>query len=185
MDSEKQDVEFINDNYVTIALRKDLHQSLKKELDDFMTLTKAQYFSHQLITDYYKENFYISAFDLDQNWGDLYWREYWFNDPVERKVIKNAQNKASSVIFMEFVQEKENDCLSTRQLMCDTRQGGYFAYIHSDDVMEVFALGWKTFDRHRFTAENIELFLTLIDPIRKHHKAVFKDHLRESAGKSQ
>lgn len=184
MEKERQDVDIINDTYVTIAVRKDFHQDIQEELHSFVNLTGVHYFSHQLISNYYKKDFYISAFDLDQKWGDLYWREHWFNDPVERKVIKNAQNKASAVVFIEFVQDQENDCLNTRRLMCNAIQGGYFAYIHNDDIMEVFAFGWDIFDKNRFTRENTEKFLDLLDPIRKHHKRVFKDHLTASCDKN-
>lgn len=130
------------DMSVKIDLRKDLNDKLKSDLLELQTFTNACYFEHLLVDRYYNPGFFISSFSSNEEWQDLYWKEYWHNDILERKAYKNALLNGSSMIPWNLI-DKVDDCMVNRKKTTEADNGVMMARKVSDTVMESISIGWK------------------------------------------
>ncbi|CAO5681506.1 MAG: hypothetical protein HEEMFOPI_01516 [Holosporales bacterium] len=107
----------IDESFLKIFLRKELADRVVANIKDLQDFTKAEYFDHHIIKNYYKKDFTISSIMTNSDWQDLYWKEYWHNDPLERKVYKNAKINGSSVSLWS-VCDNDSDCMIARKKTC-------------------------------------------------------------------
>jgi hypothetical protein len=100
----------INEAFLTVDLRKDFYETLEGPLRELIIYTNADYFAHHFIQNYYNPGFYVSSFVSHDVWQDLYWNEYWYNDPLERKVYKNALENGSSIVPWNL-SDPDSECM--------------------------------------------------------------------------
>lgn len=131
----------VNEFSLKIILRKDFYEKLDLEIKELLKITNTSYFEHHLVENYYNPNFLISSFMSNEEWQDLYWKDYWHNDSLERKVYKNAIINGSSVSLWTSLDNKE-ECMEKRKIICKIDNGVTFGYKISPTVLESFSFGW-------------------------------------------
>jgi len=164
----------IETSRIKVALRKDFHDVLKAPISELLDLTGADYFEHQIIKNYYQPNHFVSAFNTHEEWLDNYWANFWDNDPLERKLHKNAQINGLSFCLWHL-SDPNSDCMKARMQMCRVFDGVAFAYQHKSGVLESFTIAWHKFDLERVDPKKLELIQEKLVPIRLHHHQVYQD----------
>jgi hypothetical protein len=166
--------EIVENTQIKVALRKDFYDSLKIPLQDLFDITGADYFAHQLIENYYQPGHFVSSFNCHEDWLDAYWSKYWDQDPIERKIHKNA--KANGVTFSIWqVSDTSSNCMEIRKKMCKVEDGVAISYQHKSGLLENFTVAWKKFDLDKIDGQKLELIQEKIIPIRLHHHQVYQN----------
>ena len=62
--------EVVECSRLKVALRKDFYDSLRGPIQELLDLTGADYFTHQLIENYYQPNHFVSSFNTHEDWQD-------------------------------------------------------------------------------------------------------------------
>ncbi|CAO5681482.1 MAG: hypothetical protein HEEMFOPI_01511 [Holosporales bacterium] len=158
----------IDESFLKIFLRKELADRVVANIKDLQDFTKAEYFDHHIIKNYYKKDFTISSIMTNSDWQDLYWKEYWHNDPLERKVYKNAKINGSSVSLWS-VCDNDSDCMIARKKTCHVNDGVTICYTISPFVMESFSLAWSKKDGKNVSSDFLKEIETKISNIRNFH----------------
>jgi hypothetical protein len=171
---QHKQLEIIQDDCITIVKRKDFFDTLKPQLESVFDLTGAKYFAHQLIENYYLPDHFVSSFNTCEDWSDIYWKEYWYQDSIERKVHKNARLRGASVVLWNIA-DTQSKCMQQRKLISKTQDGVIFSYQHPSGTLENFTLAWENLDLHTFDVNKVEKLEELLNPIRSHHRQVYRN----------
>ncbi len=167
-------IEIIQNAKIKVALRKDFYDVLRNPIAELLDVTGANYFSHQIIENYYQPNHFVSSFNCNEDWLDTYWSEFWDNDPIERKINKNAQ--ANGVTFSIWqVSDPTSPCMIARKKVCKVEDGVAFSYQHKGGMLENFTVAWNKFDVDAIDSQKLELIQKKLIPIRLHHRQVYQD----------
>ncbi len=167
-------VEIIQNTKIKVALRKDFFDILRDPIRDLLEFTGANYFAHQIIENYYQPNHFVSSFNTHEDWSDLYWSKFWFNDPLERKIHKNAKINGSSVSLWQL-SDPDSDCMLSRMQMCKVRDGVAFSYQHKTGVLENYTIAWEKFNLESINIKKIILIQEKLNPIRLYHRQTYQD----------
>jgi hypothetical protein len=167
-------IEFIQDSKIKVALRKDFYDVLRNPIRELLDVTGANYFSHQIIENYYQTGHFVSSFNAHEDWLDTYWSEFWDNDPFERKIHKNAKINGFTVSLWQL-SDPDSKCMETRMKMCKVHDGVGFSYQHKSGAMENFTIAWSSFDLSKIDINKLELIQEKLNPIRQHHRQVYQD----------
>lgn len=168
----------IKDTFLTIRLMSGLYPKMKEAIQSFQDLTGADYIEHNIVKNYYGRDFLISSFCNQNDWQELYWKEFWFNDPLERKVHKNILLNKTAMIPWSLV---EDGCMTKRKEINEVEDGFSFGNLLSSATMESFSIGWKNKNdkmRMRRSLENENAELKKISMI---HFEAFKDFQSETS----
>jgi hypothetical protein len=166
--------EVVECSRLKVALRKDFYDSLRGPIQELLDLTGADYFTHQLIENYYQPNHFVSSFNTHEDWQDTYWSDYWDKDPIERKIHKNSRANGVSLSIWQ-VSDNSSQCMIARKSMCKVEDGAAISYQHKSGLLENFTIAWDTFDLDRFDAQKLDLIQEKIVPIRLHHHQVYQN----------
>jgi hypothetical protein len=167
-------LEIIKNDRITISLRKDFFDVFSQQIKDIFYLTGANYFAHQIIENYYAPNHFVSSFNTCEEWSDIYWDKYWDQDPIERKIHKNARTNGVSMSIWQ-VSDTSSLCMIKRKKIAKVEDGVAFSYQHKSGALENFTLAWNDFNLDDFDCKKVEIIQEKINPIRLHHHQVYQN----------
>ena len=157
---------------ITITLKKDFYGVFDKNIKELFKETGISYFAHQLIENYRMPNHKVSSFYTNENWQEIYWNNFWNNDPIEKIAHQNAGKNGISLTSWQIC-DPTSECMEARISTCNVRDGLFMAFSHPSGIIENYTFAWEKFDFSLIDHKTISKLQNFIMPIRQAHHQSF------------
>ncbi len=154
--------------FMKVIMRKDFYDECGEQLKRIEKDTGAMYIGHNIIKNYQEGGHSVSTFCNYEEWHDVYWDKYCYEDPAERTIHKATKANDFGVISWEMGYEG-SPCIQERTLMTNVKDGLFFSFKRPDNYLESLLIGWKDLTPETLDTDYIAHLTSLLKPLRDYH----------------
>ena len=161
----------INYPDMKVIMRKDFYDVFDNQLKKAVEDAGATFFAHVLIKNYRQKDHKVSTFCNHEDWHEIYWEQYYNEDPLEKTIHQAAQKNNFGVISWEIT-KNSSPCRKEWTKFTQAKDGITFSFKRPENHIESLWVGWRDLHSEQLDTDYLFHLASLLKPLRDHHWTV-------------